>query len=66
MVANILHPYLTNRQTDKNLGMEEDVSLYMLKFEDIPAIGKQDNDQFHAAQRSKISGQKKDKTSDAI
>ena len=45
-------PVLANTQTVKDMGIDQDLSKHMLKFEDIPAIGKQDNDQFHFYQRS--------------
>ena len=43
-----MHPYLANIHTTKDLGIDQDLSQDMLKFEDIPTIGKQDYGQFHA------------------
>ena len=48
MAANIIHPYLS---TAKDLRFDQDLSW---KCEDIPAVGKQNIDQFHAYQRWEI------------
>ena len=54
MAANIMHPYVAKTQTAKNLGIDQDLTYHMWKFEDIPAVGKQDNDQCHTFQRWEI------------
>ena len=62
-----MHPYLTNIQTVMALVTNQDLRMHMGKFEDTPAIGKQDNDQFDAYQRWEIKhGQIQEELNGAI
>ena len=66
MAVNIMHTYLAKIQTDKTWELIK-TEASTLKFEDIPAIGKEDNAQFHAFQRSEIKyGQIQSKMNGAI
>ena len=42
-----MHLYSASIHTAKDFGVDKDLSLHMLKFEDIPINSKQDNDRFH-------------------